>query len=190
MPNVNNKRHIIITMSLCDIKTSKRLIRGKKTASMFCCWCQSLCFQSNSTDPNKHRWHVMKMLDFKDFFKVYFCKLNNFGSVLGNCVVSSAKLKKSLTTNTTMKPDTIKKSQISCIWVRSVTQCINNHGKFPQFLLCFLKCHKCQYDMMKMLLTCKLKWTHPGYQTNCAPWFHWAQNQKQTRPSASNQEHQ
>ncbi len=36
----------------------------------------------------------MQMLDFKDFFKVYFCKLNNFGSVLGNCFVSSAKKKK------------------------------------------------------------------------------------------------
>ncbi len=36
----------------------------------------------------------MQMLDFKDFVKVYFCKLNNFGSVLGNCFVSSAKQKK------------------------------------------------------------------------------------------------
>ncbi len=52
----------------------------------------------------------MQMLDFKDFFKVYFCKLKNFGSVLGNCFVSSAKQKNNLTTNTTMKPDTIKKS--------------------------------------------------------------------------------
>ncbi len=36
----------------------------------------------------------MQMLDFKDFFKVYFCKLKHFGSVLGNCFVSSAKQKK------------------------------------------------------------------------------------------------
>lgn len=53
----------------------------------------------------------MQMLDFKDIF-VFFCKLNNFGSVLGSPLYVQCKIKKeqkSLTTNTMMKPDTIKK---------------------------------------------------------------------------------
>ncbi len=32
----------------------------------------------------------MQMLDFKDIF-VFFCKLNNFGSVLGHHFMSNAK---------------------------------------------------------------------------------------------------